>query len=485
MKKTILFSLALSCFSIVQAVDTKLFTGETSPEAFSRMDMVAWAMGEIRDDARYVNFGTTDAPAFTRITDNPDKTGLNTTNKVLQLTSLKGKSWWPDFANFDLAAPVTITAENRYLHIYMYRENLNKGFSININKETPWDDPDKGTKRWDMNLAAAGKWEDVVVDLKWFMDNATAVSKITVLMDMNWGGETEPVTNYYFDEIALNNEPLPRGINILTDTQMSLFFGKKTSYTKWVKNLDLQHAENTSEIVLNPFTTQTAVLNSDSILKFNKSANASWWQSARVVMPGILPVGVGGVPSYLHAMINIADMPINPLAPDYYVVQLNAKDYTGKELDSGDALKYWVTDKGTWVDLVLDVSSLGYVQEFTVRFDLRRDAADARVNSPAGVFFLDAIAIDGNADPRTVVVAPTGVNTLKDNGINVSVKNNNILLEGAISKYEVYNATGMMVSKSTSATTNASIKVAQVGVYLIKTLSSTGVNTTTKVLVNY
>jgi hypothetical protein len=482
MKKTILLSLALTCYSLIYAADTKLFTGETTPEAFSRMDMVGWAMGEIKDAARYVNFGTVDAPAFTRITDNPDKTGVNTTNKVLQLTSLKGHSWWPDFLNLDVAAPITITAENRYLHIYMYRENLNQGFSVNINRETPWD-ADKGTKRWDMNLAAAGKWEDVVVDLKWFMDNAEALKQITVLMDMNWGGAAEPVTNYYFDEIALNNNPLPRGVTILTDTQMSLFFGNTASYAKWVKNLDLQHPENTSAIVANPFTTQTAVLNSTSVLKFNKSANASWWQSVRVVMPGILPVGVGGVPTYLHAMINIADMPISPLTPDYYVVQLNAKDYTGKELDSGDALKYWVSDKGTWVDLVLDVSSLGYVQEFTVRFDLRRDAADVRINSPAGVFYLDAIAINGNADPRTAVVAPTSVTTVKDNGIKVFAKDKNIRLEGTASQISVYNSIGKLVTKITSVTTNTTIPVTQSGVYLVNTLSLTGANSISKVLI--
>lgn len=48
-----------------------------------------------------------------------------------------------------------------------------------------------------------------------------------MLMDTNWGGDAEPVTNYYFDEIALNNNPLPRGVNILPDTQMSLFLIKK------------------------------------------------------------------------------------------------------------------------------------------------------------------------------------------------------------------------------------------------------------------
>lgn len=484
MKKTILLSIALTCYSLMFAVDTKLFTGETTPEAFSRMDMVTWDMANLVTNGKYVNFGTAAAPAFTRITDNPDKTGLNATNKVLQLTSLIGKSWWPDFLTLDITAPVTITPANRYLHIFMYRENLNYGFSVNINKENPWPDADKGTKRFDKNLATAAKWEDVVIDLKWFMDNAVPVSQISVLMDTNWSGVAEAVTNYYLDEIALNNNPLPRGINILPDTEMSLFLGNQPSYTKWVKSLDLQNAENTSAIVANPFTTQTATLNSRLIMKFNKSANAAWWQGGpRFILPGILAVGAAGVPSYLHAMINIADMTPNPLAPDYYVVQLNAKDYTGKEVDSSDALKYWITDKGTWIDLVLDVTSLGYVQEFSVRFDLRRDAADVKISSPAGVFYLDAIAINNSADQRTVVVAPTAVKTVIDNGIKVFVSGNNIFINGSASQVNVYNAVGKLVNKLTAVSNNSTIAMKQGGVYLVNTISETGASSVTKVLV--
>jgi hypothetical protein len=90
------------------------------------------------------------------------------------------------FFNLDLTDAITITDENRYLHFYHFRENLNKGFSVNINKDTPWEDADKGTKRFDMDLANAGTWEDVVVDLKWFMDNSEPLSRICVLMDRNW-----------------------------------------------------------------------------------------------------------------------------------------------------------------------------------------------------------------------------------------------------------------------------------------------------------
>jgi hypothetical protein len=482
MKKLLLLIVVTCCLSFVSsAQDTKLYTGDVAPSLFSRMDMVSWDLPNIVTNATYVNFGTEAEPAFARTTVNPDKTGLNASDNALQFSSLKGKSWWPDFATFDLTDPITITAANRYLHFYHFRENLNAGFSVNINKDTPWEDVDKGTKRFDSNLAKPGTWEDVVVDLKWFMDNNEPFSRICVLMDMNWGGGAEPATNYYFDEFSLNNSNLPRGINILTDTEMSLFVGNTASYTKWVGALDLQNGENTSEIIANPFTTETAVLNSTQIMKFNKSANAAWWQGVRFKINGVLPVGVAGASSYLHVMINIPEM---ETGKDYYVVQLNAKDFMGKQIDSGDAIKYWADDKGKWIDCVFDVTSLGYVSELTVRFDVRRDDQDALINSPAGVFYLDALAINSSEEARTAVEAPTRVSNLNKDNTKIYSRNHSILVEGTISSIEVYNVLGSLVKTVAVKGLTTEIPVAKTGVYLVKTVSVTRNVFTSKVIIN-
>lgn len=483
MKKTFLLSLLIGCSSIVSAAESKLFTGEVATESFSRMDMISWAMGEILSDGRYVNFGTEASPAFTRITDNPDKTGLNKTEKTLQLTSLKGKSWWPDFLNLDLAEPITITDANRYLHFYHYRENLNKGFSVNINGDgTPLGDTDKGTKRFDLDLAKAGTWEDVVVDLKWFRDNAEAFSRICILMDRNWGGEAEPVTNYYIDEIALTSDPLPRGINILADTEMSLYMGNETSYNKWVSKLDLQNSENTSEIVANPFTTELATLNATKVMKFSKSANASWWQGGpRIVFPGIYQVGKNDPKAFLHVMVNIPQM---EAGMDYYAVQLNAKDYAGNQLTSSlDNNKYWSDYAGTWMDCVLDVASLGYVAEFSVRFDVRKNSTDAYINSPAGVFYLDAVTINNTEEQRTAVNVPAGVKTAKTDNIKIFTTGSVINVIGEASEIEVYNSVGTLVNKVKATGANTQLAVSQSGVYFVKVVGLDGSEQNAKVLV--
>ncbi|MDP4237863.1 MAG: T9SS type A sorting domain-containing protein [Bacteroidota bacterium] len=478
MKKLILLAMAIYCFGFISAqTETKLFTGDTTPSLFSRIDFVSWGMGDAANN--YVNYGTADAPAFTEVATNPDKTGLNATDKALHLTSLKGHSWWPDFLDFTLTAPITITADNRYLHIYHFRENLNKGFSVNINNEKTWDDPDKGTKRFDSNLTTAGKWEDVVVDLKWFMDNNEPLSMFCVLMDTNWGADAEPTTNYYFDEIVLNNSNLPRGLNILPDTEMSLFYGNTASYNKWVKSIDTQNTENAYSIVANPFTTQTAVLNSAQVVKFDKSANAAWWQGFRTLLPGVFKVN-DGKQYYLHVMVNIPTM--DP-AQDPYIIQLNAKDFAGNQLDSGDFQKYFNSDAGNWMDMVLDVTSLGYIQEFTVRCDVRKDANDAYINSPAGTFYIDAVSIDTNPDPRTTVTAPNAVNNPNQNNLKVYSANHNVVVEGNAASVEVYNMLGKSLNKATATGSKTVLPVSQGGVYLVKTTTADGNVSNSKVLV--
>jgi len=478
MKKLILLSMAIYCFSMVpaQITETKLFTGDTTPSLFSTMDITPWITA-----GSYVNFGTAAAPTYTEVTDNPDKTGLDNTAKALHLTSLVGHSWWGDFLDLILTNPITITPDNRYLHFYHYRENLNQGFSVSVNiVDNANADADKGTKRFDMQLTTAGKWEDVVVDLKWFLDNNVPITSFCVLMDTNWGGGAEPVTNYYLDEISLTNSSLPRGINLLPDTEMSLFYGIPASYTKWVQTLDLQNAENKDSIIANPFTTQMSVLNSPKVLEFNKSADAAWWQGVRTVLPGVFQVN-NGDEYYLHVMVNIPTMDPNQ---DPYVVQLNAKDFSGNQLDSGDGLKYWSTDAGNWVDMVLDVTTLSYIQEFSVRFDVRWDASDNQINSPAGTFYMDAASIDTNPDQRTVVTAPTAVITPKASGLKIYSANRNIVVEGNdVASVEVYNLLGKTLSNVTTTQFKTVIPVNQSGVFLVKTVSVNGNISNSKVII--
>jgi len=386
--------------------------------------------------------------------------------------------WWANFLNFRLTDPITITEANRYLHILHYRSKLNDTWLVCLNVDFYADDK----YRTDGQNAKEGVWEDVVIDLKKLMDDGVPLTKFMFGVSMDWNGPRDnPGGDYYFDEIVMNNNPLPRGATILPDTEMSLFFGNTASYTKWVSKFDLQNTENTSEIVDNPFTTELPVLNSPKILKFNKSANAAWWQGVRVKLPGLFQVGVGvGVFSYLHVMVNIPDMEVGK---DNYVIQLNAKDFTGKQIDSGDLNKYWSDDKGKWFDFILDVTSLGYVSEFTVRCDVRKDPLDVYITSPAGAFYIDAVAINNSPDARTVVNAPTGITPANQDNTKIYSVSRNIVVEGNVASIEVYSLLGKLVNKVTAKSFKTELTVNQSGAYLVKTKSANGNVYNAKVLI--
>lgn len=420
---------------------------------------------------------------FTGAVANPvkDET-MNNTNNCYMVKLDANHDWWANFLNFRMTEGITITDANRYLHILHYRQKLNDSWMICLNTDWPLPDADKGKLRFDAQNAKEGVWEDVVIDLKYLIDNQIPLTKFMFGVSMDWNGErNNPGADYYFDEIVLNNNPLPRGINILPDTEMSLFFGETYSYNKWVSRLDLQNTENSSEIVANPFTAETAVLNSTKILKFNKSANAAWWQGTMVKLPGILKVGADSKSSYLHVMVNIAEM---EAGKDYYVLQLNAKDFSGKQIDSGDAIKYWSDDKGKWKDCVLDVTSLGYVSEFTVRFDIRRDAADQLINSPAGTFYLDAAAINNNEAERTVVVAPTAVKNLLAPNVSMFTRNHVIVLAGDVVSAEAYSIDGKVVAKVQASNSKVDLNVVGSGIYMVRMTANDGTVYNTKVIVD-
>lgn len=479
-KKLTLLTLAFYCLSLViDAQDTTLFSGDETTSMFSRMDIISWAMGETLDNERYLNFGTAEDPAFTEITDNPDKTGLNSSDKALHMYSLKGHSWWPDFLVMNLTEGITITEEYRYLHIYHYRENLNKGFSVYLTDGTLPEDSDKGTKRFDNQLSEAGVWEDIVVDLKWFIDNEEPLTAVSMLIDRNWGGEEEDPTNYYFDEIVLNNDLLPRGIKLFDETEISINLGNDSSFSKYVKELDLQNELNAYELIVNPFTDFTTEAPYDSIMKFIKDT-VDWWQGPRFVLDGTLPVGTAGS-AYLHAFVNIEEMEDGV---DYYVVQLNAKDFAGNQIDSGDELKYWSDETGYWLDMVMDVTSLGYVSEFTVRFDVRRDEEDNYIKSPAGVFYLDDIVINDSDEPRIFDDnGNTPVISEQVSNAKIYTIDRNIIIEGSITVAEVYNIMGAKIGTYLGTSDYTEITLDTPGIYIVRTVQKDKSTTTSKIFV--
>jgi hypothetical protein len=404
MKKTATLLVLLLCTGIFAFAQETLWTGETSPEAITYYDMVPWTKTDPGLAGKYFNFGTAEAISFSSIVDNPQKTGMNPSNKSLILKSLMGKSWWPDFFLFTLAAPVSITETNRYLHIMHYRQNLNQGYSVNINKQQTWEDPDKGIKRFDGNLEAAAKWEDIVIDLKWFMDNAQPLTEICVLMDRNWGGGAEDPTDYYFDEVILNADPIQRGVkNLLT--------GEKTpeaityyDFVEW----SIAEADKISNWYVNFGDNKfTSFVDNPDASGINKTAKSlymattkaiDWWGNFLNFRLGT-PITITEETRYLH-MYHFREN-LN----DGWSISLNANEPL-QDADKGK-LRFDGNNSapGKWEDIVID---LKHLIDNSIPFEkmciiVDKDWNGAREN-PATKYYFDEIVLSSDPLQRGVTI---------------------------------------------------------------------------------
>lgn len=450
---------------------TPLLTGETSPEAITYYDFVEWSIDEGKIGNWYVDFG--DGGPFTQFVDNPDATGINETAKSLFMATTTSIDWWGNFLNFRLETPITITEDNRYLHFFHWREILNNGWSISINVNEPLQDADQGTLRFDGNNTGTEQWEDIVIDLKYLMDEGIAFEKFMVIVDKDWTDPKDnPPTEYYFDEIILSSDPLQRGVDILEGTDI-LNAEDQDQLDALVINT--QNEANFYEVIDNPFT--DSWLNADGkVVKYFKSDQSSWWQGFNVAFPGIHVLEYGEK-QFMHVLVR---------TDTTCYIQLHAVDNLGKEYTEMFIYPMEEID-GDWFDLVWDLTSVAStIKAFTVRFDVRLDADENYINNtPARDFYVDEITIDGIEDPREGTDPSIGVEEDRLGNMRFYAYNRTIFFDmpGA-EMAEVYDVLGKRVATrqlDRSAGLN-SISVPQEGIYILRVKADHKISTA-KVLV--
>jgi hypothetical protein len=474
MKK--LFTVLLISFGFLFAsqaqepMETLLLTGETSPELITYHDFVEWAIGEGKMAEWYVDFGTQEYAIWT---DNPETEGINPTEKALFMETIAGPDWWGNFFNFRLETPITITEDNRYLHIFHYRENLTNGWSFSLNSDEPLEDPDQGTLRFDGNNTLPGRWEDIVIDLQHLIDTGTALEKFMLIVDKDWDGPRDnPPTKYYFDEIALTNDPFPRGVDFLTGTDL-LSFESEDQLAELM--VDTQNELNTFEVIENPFT-ESVVISDGMVGHFYKSEEASWWQGLNVAFPGIHLIEYE-VKQYLHVYVR---------AEIDCFIQLHIVDNTDTHYT--EMFYYPMSEiDGEWFDLVWDLSSYTAIKAMTIRFDVQVDENGDYINgTPAGNFWVDGIVLDDNPYEREgtldvdnrIDATPTlrawaGIQTIKFSHANAS-------------HAQVFDILGRSIVSAnlTAGSDLHTIAVPQNGLYILRVTNTEGVVSNVKVLVN-
>lgn len=380
--------------------------------------------------------------------DNPDKTGLNTSDKCLYILSNQvytedvsaesiGRPQWNEnvfYITFD--TPLTIDAANRYLHILHWKESLlNSTWLVFAeNGDDNYIEIGRG------NCPEAGKWFDMVVD---FNGKLSTVKTIRVHLDGNWG--TDPIarfyppTEFYYDDIVLNSNSLPRAEFI---TRSNLLDFEDSSTTNQTVTLTLQNAAYTTNL---EYSNPSSSLNTSLSCAYFKGNTVlpAWWHGLQFTFKS--PVDAGSN-QYLHIMMK-KDL------TEAKNVQVSLFNVGGTQ--SAALMNTPLTTE--WVDYVLTIPSTHSVfTQMYIKFNA------ATMNTQC---FADEIYIDNNSAPRTSLA--TALNKAEKLGYRLYSEYGHIIFKTDTEKeINIFNIAGQKVlsQKTNDLNWNAPVK----SVYIIR-----------------
>ncbi len=153
-------------------------------------------------DVVAVDVASTKSSLFTQtptIASNPDKTGINTSDKCLLATNVKNADWNGNVVGLKLNTPVKIDNNNRMLSMLVYRTVQAKAFRIGLNGYAD------GNEVYRDKLTATGKWERVMVDLG--IDHlGETINEIYFVYSCNWDSPSSGwgEATYCIDNVKLS-----------------------------------------------------------------------------------------------------------------------------------------------------------------------------------------------------------------------------------------------------------------------------------------
>ena len=139
-----------------------------------------------------------------KVMDNPDKTGINTSEKCIGATNVANAGWWKNFLILELKSPVTIKDDNCILSMLAYRSIQPKDMRIGFNTY------EESGQLFQGKLSADATWQQLTFNLEDFYGKR--LQKIYILLSCNWSDPSSgwDEATYLFDDICLNApDPLP------------------------------------------------------------------------------------------------------------------------------------------------------------------------------------------------------------------------------------------------------------------------------------
>jgi len=440
MRSKITWSLIIAFFLFSPAIKAQTGTLLYNFES-GTTQLGTWAMGW--PGANYItSYGTGT---------NPETTGINSSATSLNLVVSGNVNWWDQVNIFTLTSPTVLSSSNRYLHVMMRTSQLGDGYSVNLNTNAI--NGIVGKTRFDGKLSKINTWQDVVVDLDSLISHSINLTQFCINPYLTWGSASNSAGTYNFDEILLNNNPLPRGTTFLAGNNL-YDFEPGTSANITGINTSSDAGDPVTYPVANPF--QTGINLTANVGKRTALAGTNWWTGFAFTF--VNPVLVDASHKYLHVMITV---PVDgqPVAFD---VQQGASVVIGNSLQI-------IKTANTWQDAVIDVSGMVYISAMSIKCGNWTATA-------AGDYYFDEIYIDGNSTPRGNVA--TGLQN-PTNKLKVFVENKNICIENVGSKnaVNIFNCKGQNILNK-QITNNEIIPMKTSGLYFVKVGTET-----TKVLV--
>ncbi len=379
---------------------------------------------------------------------NPNKTGLNTSDKCLYILSNQVQSedvsaespgrpqWNANVFTITFDSPISITAANRYLHIMHNKESLLSGTWLIFaeNGDNNYVEIGRGA------CPEAGKWFDMMVD---FDTKLTTVKTIRVNLDGNWGSDPiarfYPPTKFYYDDIVMNNSSLPRAELI---TRSNLLDFEDTSVTNATVTLVTQNAGYTTNLA---YVNPTSSVNTSSSCAYFKrnSGTLVWYHGLQFTFKSPVDAGTN---QYLHVMMKKS-------VTETQNVQISLFNIGGTQ--SAALMNVPLTT--AWVDYVMTIPSAHSVfNQMWIKFNAAAVTTEC---------FADQIYIDNSSAPRTALT--TVMNELEAESFKLYSESGKIILNASTTKeIEIYNISGKKVysNKTSDLIWNAPTK----GLYVVR-----------------
>ncbi len=397
-----------------------------------------WATYETGDELLLPNYEY-EGGATLSIANNPNTSGINTSEKCFLVNDNDGHQWWHKLKLRPQTDYVIkqFSPTHVYLHFKCFRTRIGEASEMQI-----FNSQNTLIFQQQFNNTKVGVWEDFVFDLTDKIENQE-VALIWILPELNFNNNVS-AASYYFDDIKLVESSYPDGANIL-DVNNIVNFDNTDLTQQNISEIKVQSAEASYSIVDNPNV--TAVNPTGKVIRYSKPANTTWWHSLLLYINGLVKVEYPN--TYLHFMMyNPSGAPVAVLVDDHTSKQLNNTVY--------------VYDSQEWEDFVIDLSEVTTIKDIAFRFDV---SVEDNWANPAGYYYIDEIVLNDDFAPRTTV---SGVKDIKTTVLRISNEDGKININALdMTSVNIYSANGIKISEKTGLFNDASFKLSQ-GIYIVK-----------------